>query len=178
MSSLMGMNRFFAGQGIQGLGNAANMQTQRENTKTQLEAAHDASVMGTTSSMAGVGGMAGFLAGPAIAGMMGGAAPTTLAVGGSAIPVAGSVSGAGLTGASVLTGAGTPAAMGAAATPSLLAGSSLGAGGAAAAGGATAGGAGAGAVGGVQAGSAAGPIGAVVGLGLGALAGWLMSELG
>jgi phage tail tape-measure protein len=59
MSSLMGMNRFYQSEAVRGLTQAAGMQGQRESTKTQLEAAHDATVKGTTASMAGSGAIIG-----------------------------------------------------------------------------------------------------------------------
>ena len=167
MSSLMGMNRYFADEGLKGLGNAANLQTQRENTKTQLEAAHDATVKSTTASMAGSGAMLGYAAAPTLTGM----APATAVPAGmlsGAIPTAGGSTMATVAAPSLLQGG-------------LIADTGLMAGGAAtgtsAAVGATAATAGAGtATTGLTTGSALGPLGAVVGLGLGALAGWIFSD--
>jgi hypothetical protein len=126
MSSLMGMNRYFADEGLKGLGESSRLQTTRENTKTQLEAAHDATVKSTTASMAGSGAMLGYAAAPTIAGMMAPAASTTAA----------------------------------AATTTAVAGGTT----------ATA------ATTGTEVGSTLGPVGAVAGLAIGALAGWLFSE--
>ncbi|CAB4211868.1 hypothetical protein UFOVP1419_40 [uncultured Caudovirales phage] len=97
MASLMGMNRYFADEGLRGLGNAAALQTQRENAKTQMEAAQDATKKGTMSSLAGSGAMLGY------------AAPASI-LGGSAS------TGAGAVGATAATTAGTTAATTAATT--------------------------------------------------------------
>lgn len=113
MATLMGMNRFLADEGMRGLSSAAGLQTQREDTKKQLEAAHDASVKGTTSSMAGVGGMLGY-------GMMGTGAA---AAGGTA---AGTAAGTATAGGAAAASAATAAGAGAGATGGAEAGSVAG----------------------------------------------------
>jgi hypothetical protein len=186
MANVLGMNRYMNEEGIRGMGVAANLQNQREITKNNLAAAKDSTKKASMSSMGGSGMMLGYGAG---AGKTLGGTPAVVAAGpqtnvaGLAAGQNGLIADGGVTGNATVgtaatdavttagttaatdatTATGTAALTDAAATSTgTVLGETAVAGGLAE----TAG----------TAGLALGPVGAIGGLALGALAGWLMSK--